>query len=372
MITPEQVELLAEPLLSLYGQLEADLLHNIAIKFQQGLPTVTDDFDWFASKLQEVGGLRRENLALIAKMSGKALKDVERIMREAGYRSLDLAESIYLDAQRAGLTIYQAMPLTASPVIQQILQATVDNAKSVLNLVNTTALESANTEFLKIVNQVYLETSVGIYSYEDSVWKATRELADQGITGITYATAAGKIIRRTPEVAVRQMILTTSAESAGKLQMARADEWGAELMEVSSHWGARPEHAEWQGKIYRVHGRDSKYQNLAEATGYGTGEGLCGYNCRHVMYPFWPGISEQRYHPYDLRENERRYNESQQQRAIERELRKQKRREVVAEAEGKETELRKAREKIAEKSREMRELIKRTGMVRQRARENIA
>ena len=32
-----------------------------------------------------------------------------------------------------------------------------------------------------------------------------------------------------------------------------------------------------------------------DATGYGTVTGLCGANCRHSFYPYWPGISKPAY-----------------------------------------------------------------------------
>lgn len=60
-------------------------------------------------------------------------------------------------------------------------------------------------------------------------------------------------------------------------------------MEVTAHAGARPEHAEWQGKIYSRSGKSKKYPSLKDKTGYGTGPGLGGWNCRHSMFPFYEG-----------------------------------------------------------------------------------
>lgn len=38
-----------------------------------------------------------------------------------------------------------------------------------------------------------------------------------------------------------------------------------------------------------------RYEDFEAATGYGTGPGLCGWNCRHNFYPFYPGISVRNY-----------------------------------------------------------------------------
>lgn len=60
-------------------------------------------------------------------------------------------------------------------------------------------------------------------------------------------------------------------------------------MEVSAHAGARPEHAVWQGKIYSRSGTSEKYPDFRSSTGYGTGAGLCGWNCRHTFGPYIEG-----------------------------------------------------------------------------------
>ncbi len=100
--------------------------------------------------------------------------------------------------------------------------------------------------------------------------------------------------------------------------------------------GARPDHQVWQGKVYKLTGSEPGYPNLAEATGYGTGAGLKGWNCRHDFYPFIPGISERAYTDEELNnidpppfEYEGKtydaYEASQMQRRMETEMRKTKR-----------------------------------------------
>ena len=59
-----------------------------------------------------------------------------------------------------------------------------------------------------------------------------------------------------------------------------------------------------------------------ESTGYGTGEGLCGWNCRHS---FGPG--DLRHNPYaqfDAEENKRAFDLSQKQRGKESRIRRTK------------------------------------------------
>ena len=83
------------------------------------------------------------------------------------------------------------------------------------------------------------------------------------------------------------------------LQLARMEEMDCEFVEVTAHEGARPTHAVWQGRVYHRGGAvvqdGERYEDFEAATGYGTGPGLCGWNCRHNFYPFYPGISVRNY-----------------------------------------------------------------------------
>ena len=72
---------------------------------------------------------------------------------------------------------------------------------------------------------------------------------------------------------------------------------GTDLLQVSAHIGARNKgegpmnHESWQGKIYSISGESKRYPDFYTVTGYGTGLGLHGFNCRHSFYPFIHGIS---------------------------------------------------------------------------------
>lgn len=83
------------------------------------------------------------------------------------------------------------------------------------------------------------------------------------------------------------------------LQLARMEEMDCEFVEVTAREGARPTHAVWQGRVYHRGGAvvhdGERYEDFEAATGYGTGPGLCGWNCRHNFYPFYPGVSVRNY-----------------------------------------------------------------------------
>lgn len=101
------------------------------------------------------------------------------------------------------------------------------------------------------------------------------------------------------------------------------NEFDVDLVIVSSHLGARPEHQVWQGKIYSRSG-NGKYPDFMKSTGYGTVTGLCGANCRHHFSPWFEGMGNP-FEQYDTEENLKRYELEQQQRTLERRIRGTKR-----------------------------------------------
>lgn len=372
MLTLKQIEGIAEAILDLYQRIESDLLLNVAARFSvlNGAP-LSGMAAWQAEKLNELGALRAENIELLAKYSGLTEKAIVKTLTEAGYKAVEYDEGIYAKAYEKGLLPNAATPLRASEGVKQILNAAVGNAKNVLNLVNTTAVQSAQQAFMDIVNQAYLETSLGVRSYGDAIRTAVRALADKGITGASYIKN-GKTINYQIDTAVRKMILGSVSQTAGAVQMQRADDWDSNLVEVTSHIGARSSHAEWQGQVYWRKHPEKNYRSF-ENCHYGEpGIGLKGDAfCQHDFYPFFEGLNEQKNKPYDIEENERAYQESQQQRGLERDIRQQKRRILTAQAIGDRPTMLTAQLKLKEKEAELSDFLAKTGRTRRADRQQV-
>ena len=125
--------------------------------------------------------------------------------------------------------------------------------------------------------------SSGAFDYKSAVKSAVDSLADT-MKYVTYPTGHTDTL----EVAARRAVLTGVNQTGAKLQVARADEMGVEFFETTAHGGARPSHAEWQGRQFHRGGAvdymGKHYPDFEAATGYGTGAGLCGWNCRHTFF----------------------------------------------------------------------------------------
>lgn len=75
----------------------------------------------------------------------------------------------------------------------------------------------------------------------------------------------------------------------------------------------------------------NEYPDFIGTTGYGTGEGLCGWNCRHSFQPWAKGLRNPwaDEHKIDSEENKKIYEDTQKQRAMERSIRATKRKLII-------------------------------------------
>ncbi len=161
-------------------------------------------------------------------------------------------------------------------------------------------------------------------------------LAKLGITTIDYKSGVSTSV----DAALRRHLVTQANQARNDVLWRRMDEWGCDLVYTTAHYGARPTHAVWQGKVFSRSGRSAKYPPLVESTGYGTAAGLCGVNCRHRMVPYVEGAS--RPPSTDYSEQERLtgmtsgeyYAAAQVQRRLESAVRAAKREVAVGEAAG--------------------------------------
>lgn len=160
-----------------------------------------------------------------------------------------------------------------------------------INLTRTSGMVF-NNKFVSMDNYLYtvldnsfLKVASGLFDYNDAIEAAVRELGNEGIRYMHYSSGR----RISIESAVRSNLLTTLSQVTGKMSEMNADEMDQDLMQISSHQGARPSHQVWQGDIVSRSGKRG-YLDLSDI-GYGDSAGFKGANCRHDWYPYFEGIS---------------------------------------------------------------------------------
>jgi len=367
MLTPKQLSDLPEPMLRLYREVEIDIIADMARRLSRMdfIPSAR----WQFKKLEELGYSREYILQRLARALGIAKRELEKLMENAADMALESDYEIY---RRAGL---EPPPLSASPVMQAVLEAGLENTFGLFENLTRTTANTATRQFEHALDRAWLQISSGAFSHTEAVKMAIKGLASKGVAAITYPTGHTDYL----DVAVRRATVTGVNQTALKLQEALADEMGCDLVETSAHEGARPSHAVWQGKIFSRSGTHPKYPDFRQSTGYGTGEGLGGWNCRHSFFPYFEGM-EPVYPDSELAGmNEKKYEyngkkltqyEAEQvQRNIERHIRKWKREFKAMEAAGLPTD--EAAAKLNQWHRRMDDFLKQTGLKQQASREAV-
>ncbi len=370
MLRPQYIESLPDILVELYAQAEADILADMARRistYDYFIPAAEFQF----RRLQDMGLLHDEILKKLSAMTGITTAELKRLMKEAGATALKADDSIY---RKAGLS---PTPLDANPALQAVLAAGIEKTGGLFTNLTRTTANTATKQFEDALDRAYMQITTGAFDYNAAIRMAVKDLASKGVAVIRYP-ATGHVDYM--EVAIHRATVTGINQTAAKLQEARADEMGSDLVEVTAHAGARPEHQIWQGKIFSRSGTHPKYPDFVSSTGYGTGPGLCGWNCRHSFFPFIEGISEPAYNKSDLKDYEAKkytfsgqamteYEATQQQRHIEQRIRKWKREEAAMSAAGLSTD--EAKAKISQWQATQRDFIKQTGLKRQYDREQV-
>lgn len=306
--------------LELCNKLDASITADIVRRLiKTGI--VTDTAKWQILKAQQAGLLYDDIIAEIAKQSDASEQQVRALFEDAGITALQYDDTIYT---AAGLS---PLPLKQSPALLRALEAGMKKTYGLMqNLTMTTAVASQTT-YINACDLAYMQLLSGAFDYQTAIRNAVKSAIDHGATVLYPSGHTDKL-----DVAVRRALLTGINQTAGKLQEMRAAELGCDLVETTAHSGARPSHAEWQGKVFSYSGKHPKYPDFYRSTGYGTGAGLCGWNCRHSFYPFFEDLSETAYTQAQLNELNNKtvphngedipiYEATQMQRSMERAIR---------------------------------------------------
>ena len=374
MLSPEMIQDIQAEISRVYADIETDLIEGIAHELAKGTKGASiNAASWRIQKLQQLGRMNSRLADVLAKGSRKNLLRIEEVIMHGMRLAAEADDRVILEAAkvRKAVEAIDWIPAIQSEAFQERVKAAILNARSALNLTNTTALEAASTTFVESVNSAYLKTAAGSKTLQQGVMDACKDLGGSGIR-LTYISDRGNITTYSLDAAVRRDIVTSINQSASQLTVSRCEQYDCDLVETTAHAGSRPEHLDWQGKVFSLTGKTKGYRRLEEATGYGTVEGLCGANCHHSFFPYFPGMSKQQDHS-ELKgiDQEQAYKDSQTQRYYERQIRSDKRKEAALRAAGFEAEADKTSQHRKVVSQRLQAHLEASGRTRRRGRERI-
>ena len=345
-LTPEQLGQASARLNGLTQKLEKTILDDICRRIAKA-GTVTDTAEWQILRLKEMGEANDVIEKAVSDYTKLSAEEVRQLFHEAAQVSDDFYAEMYTQSGKP------FVPVEENPYMQQLITATVDQTNNELvNLTQSmgfavrqadgsTAFQPAAKAYQSALDLAQMQVATGTFDYTTAIRNSVKALTDGGLYFIEYESGH----RNRADVAARRAILTGLSQMTGQVSKHNAEELETDIVEVTAHAGARPSHAEWQGRRYSLSGKSKEYPSLEEATGYGTGDGLKGWNCRHDFYPVIPGISPPAYteeqlaniDPPPIEYNGKTltyYECTQKQRAMETAMRKTKREIIAAQASG--------------------------------------
>ena len=337
-------------------QIESDIMRNIISELQVGKATPAR---WKASRLKAMGKLNTANVNL--------LKKYETLLNTGTAAEIKQAQT---DALYRIDTIYQkAVPDLAPPInkiseaTQKVTNAFITQGGKDLNYTRQSLLHGANKIYRETIEQASYKYLQGVTTLDQALKETCTKWISQG--SIAIKDAGGR--NWSPESYSRMVLGTNSRQVTTQVSLERNKEWGNDLIEISSHVGAREKCAPYQGHIYTT-GRSKKYHSLS-STSYGEAAGLFGINCRHDSYPFIEGVNSKTFDPMPF--NEKEYNLSQAQRHNEVNIRNAKRKLALQKQNGDVAGIKRATKSVKDEQANMRSFIGKTGRTRHYNRERI-
>lgn len=390
---PSFLDSMSYAMSQVYASVTDKILVNIAKHFPFYDPDAQTPgvFEYQSKMLAQMGQVRKETVDIIMQNLDGADDALRNALEAAIMDALKDETPKLRDAAQKGL-LGTAEPPEVAPNQMNAFQMYYKQSADKLNLVNTAMLESTESAYRQTVSNicsVILKTNhtqdilnvstgevvTGVSAWNSAMHGAVRKMVENGLTG--FIDHAGR--RWSPEAYVAMDIRTTMFNASREAIWENANSFGSDLYQVSSHIGARPLCYPWQGKVISRTDRVRDVQDLdgnkihvyaQSETTYGQAAGLFGINCKHYPMTFIPGVSTLRGQPQDPEENEQAYAESQEQRKLERKLRKEKLDLSILKAEGADEEMIKAqRDRVRRASVDIDDFCDKTGRARRRNRE---
>lgn len=324
MLDPEYLDRAGDLVAAVYGEIESDMLaHLCRVLLDEGV--------------EAVGQRGLTALNLLAQGQGAVLLGFIEAHRsevnEAVARTVEDAveRGDRDDARRLGVDAPLAASLPGRP--RQVAM-TAQGIAAILERDNVEMAAGALDLWNRCVAEAVTKVNTGAETAERAVHGAVRRMMREGISTVTYrdAETGRQTVTNRIDVAVRRHVRTQLSQDGMRRTLDVCRAAGARLVEVSSHPGARPSHAKWQGRVYSLDGDATvdgkRYRDFYRETGYGRVDGLGGANCRHSFGPWLPGAprmySPNPDHPSGLPSDEV-YRLTQGQRRRERGIRQTKR-----------------------------------------------
>lgn len=331
MLTPEQIEGFRIAAGRLIDPVNTYLLRDIARRVREA-GELTSTAAYEAWRAEWMGKGRREMETELAQLLGTSRKEARKLLRTAARYGYDTTLSKFPG---------HLIAFDDNTVIQQIVSAAVTLAGDELkNLTQTTAImmmdphgkyQTLPEAYQACTDYAFQQVFTGATDYNTAIRQACDGISKHGVS-VAYASGVHTSI----EAAVRRNLMGGLGLMVEQISQENHDALGCNGWEISAHANSAPDHEPFQGHQYS----DEAYEKLNNSLVRRIGT----LNCGHVASPIILGVHSPQYTAAELekfrQDNETGvtfdgkhytgYEATQMQRKLERAIRTQKRRVLLA------------------------------------------
>lgn len=378
----ERFEKAASKISDYYQALEQQIFALIVDTLKKGDYKHVDQADvvmWQAQQLSKINQLNHQAIKLLSKKDGISQQAIEDMVKFHGMAIADEIDSQLERLTNKDIGVSDEVKLLVSGTAQQTWTDLQNNVNE--SLVSRNYGQSAVTKaYRQVLTDSTTATVTGLMTHKDAVESAMYRIVDKGLP-TNLADKAGR--NWSLEGYTRMVVNTTVNRTFSEVRLQRMKDFDMHLALMSSHPNSRPACAPIQGHVVNlVPASDPAFNPHYDTIydhGYGEPSGTQGINCRHILFPYEPGVSENHQPQYDPDEAIANGKLVQQQRARERAIRDAKKRLAVAEQLGDDKMISQSKTLLQARQAKLRDFIKETNagrdtplLTRDYAREKIA
>lgn len=367
MLTPEYLNLIEfNDVVKIYNKLNIEITADIINRVSQ-MQDITTTTKKQLEILKQTNGMEifNETLEKTSMLTAETKKALSLLFEDMAKEDIQGYRELYQ---------YRNKPFKISENQYKILNQGLKQTNRLLkNMTNTIAFQSKQA-YTQSIDNAYMKVVSGAFDYNTAIKETVQELANKGIT---LKDKLGRNVQL--EVAVRRNVLSGLHETANNINRDIEDYLGCDGYEVTAHIGARPTHAEAQGKQYAINSKDADKYKVGLWSD--VVDLWSEYNCRHTYFGIILGVSEPLYTDKELKDFKNAtvtlngkevpyYEATQKQRQLENVIRKQKRTVETLEKANQDVTVQKTQ--LAQLQKKYNEFCKETGLEKDYARLQVA
>ena len=305
MLSEDAIENLVQPIIDRQEQINVYVINKIANRLRDVgnlRPSDINKMKILANMGADVQEINKE----MARISGKQIVDIKRVIRTVAMESYKDAKPFYDYRNKSYI------PFNKNTKLQKIVNAVGNRtAKTYVNLSNSKATgflvsDSKNPQHLrfKTIDKTYQQAidkaiqaaQSGVVDTRTAINNAVKELLNSGVRRLYWNSGYTQRL----DTAVRRNVLEGIRAINQEIQDEAGRQFGADGKELSAHPNSAPDHEPFQGHIFTNKEWD-KLQSSEDFTDIdgnhftGVTRVIGMWNCYHVAYSIVIGAKPRRY-----------------------------------------------------------------------------